>query len=127
MRVHRQLLTGIWRRVHPDLFEQQPAARAVNERSMKQLTSLIDGASELHSALIKGSATPASPEPCELRFFVHDEAAKPTKRFPPLSRVRRLLLSYSLLLPLAAALLAAALSMVALRNLLKLAFFSVES
>ena len=75
MRVHRQLLTGIWRRVHPDLFEQQPAARAVNERSMKQLTSLIDGASELHSALIKGSATPASPEPCELRFFVHDEGA----------------------------------------------------
>ena len=68
-------LTRLWRRVHPDLFQRNPSAQAVNERSMQELLSYLDKAAHQQDAVDSGSGTDVGrPESCALIFFVSGES-----------------------------------------------------
>ena len=60
-------LQRVWRRVHPDLFQQHPHAQATNQRSMQELNAFLDAASR--GATISESP----PSQSNLQFFVRDE------------------------------------------------------
>lgn len=65
-------LRALWRRVHPDLFQQHPIAADANQRAMQELSAFLDQAAERHDALRAGmrSALPPAPHPRLLTFFV---------------------------------------------------------
>jgi hypothetical protein len=65
-------LRALWRRVHPDLFQQHPVAADANQRAMQELGAFLDQAAERHDALLAGmnSALPPAPHSRLLTFFV---------------------------------------------------------
>ena len=71
----QRALRAVWRRVHPDLFQRHPRARAANERSMQELNAFLDGAARQRDALAAGSVGALDPPTgCDLTFYVAPQA-----------------------------------------------------
>ena len=74
----QRALRAVWRRVHPDLFQRHPGARAANERSMQELNAFLDGAARQRDALAAGSVGALDPPTgCDLTFYVAPRAGEP--------------------------------------------------